>query len=73
MKHIIITNFGKVKVNPIFDDEYPTIYKCHLLADKNVIVRVRDLHKLSSKLEQRIRELNKFNERMNKRLNFILR
>ena len=73
MKHIINTEFGKVKVNPIFDDDYPTIYKCYLLTDKNIIVRVKNLHNLSSKLEQRIRDINKLEERTNKRLDFIFR
>ena len=73
MKHIINTEFGKVKINPIFNDECPTVYKCYLLEDKNIIVRVKSLHNLSSKLEQRIKDISKLEERTNKRLDFIYR
>lgn len=53
MKHVIATKLGKVKILPVFDDEHPTAYKCYLLGE-NVIVRVRDLHRLEEKLKQRI-------------------
>ena len=56
MQHIINTEFGRVKVSPIFDGECPTSYKCYLIAAKEIIVRVRDLHRLSSKLKLRIQD-----------------
>ena len=48
MKHIIATRLGKVEILPIFNDEFKTAYKCYLIG-ANVIVRVRDLHRLEEK------------------------
>ena len=53
MKHIIVTRLGKVEILPIFNDEFKTAYKCYLIG-ANVIVRVRDLHRLEEKLKQRM-------------------